>query len=57
MVAIGVVALVVGGIWWMQGLGYLKDSPMTGVSFWATVGPIVAGLGVALIIVGVRKPK
>lgn len=57
MVAIGVVALVVGGIWWMQGLGYLKGSPMTGVSFWATVGPIVAGLGVALIIVGVRKPK
>jgi hypothetical protein len=29
---------------------------MTGESFWAIVGPIVAGLGVALLYVAVRGP-
>lgn len=37
-----------GAVWTMQGLGYLEGSPMTGVKFWALVGPVVAGLGVAL---------
>lgn len=48
--ALGVLMLLVGVVWTGQGLGYIKGSPMTGVSFWALVGPIVAGLGVALII-------
>jgi len=53
-VTIGVVMVVVGAVWTLQGLGYLEGSPMTGVSFWAIAGPIVAGLGVALAIVGLR---
>ena len=46
--------LVVGAVWTFQGLGYLEGSPMTGVEVWAVIGPLVAGLGVALVIVGVR---
>ena len=53
-VTIGVLMVVIGAVWTFQGLGYLKGSPMTGVSLWAVVGPIVAGLGVALAIVGLR---
>jgi hypothetical protein len=56
-VTIGVVMLVVGAVWTFQGLGYLKGSPMTGVQLWAIVGPIVAGLGVALCIVGLRGQR
>ncbi len=41
----------VGGVWTFQGLGYLEGSPMTGVSFWAIVGPVVAGFGLALMLV------
>lgn len=56
-VAIGAVLLVVGAVWTFQGLGYLGGSPMTGVAVWAIVGPLVAGLGVALVVVGVRGPR
>ena len=52
VVSVGVVLAVVGAVWTFQGLGYLGGSPMTGVETWAVVGPIVAGLGVALTIVG-----
>lgn len=56
LVIVGLLMLVVGAVWTFQGLGYLAGSPMTGDSFWATVGPIVAGLGVALAWVAWRGP-
>jgi len=46
---VGVVMLVLGAVFTLQGLGYLTGSPMTGVATWAIVGPLIAGLGVALI--------
>jgi hypothetical protein len=53
-ITLGVLMVVVGAVWTFQGLGYLKGSPMTGVQMWAVLGPLLAGLGVALTIVGVR---
>lgn len=52
---VGGLMLVVGLVWTFQGLGYLSGSPMTGVAFWAIVGPLVAGLGLALMIVALRR--
>jgi hypothetical protein len=46
--------VVVGAVWTLQGLGYVKGSVMTGVEAWAIIGPIVAGVGVALAYVGLR---
>jgi hypothetical protein len=57
IILIGALAAVMGTLWTLQGLGYVSGSPMTGVRFWALVGPIVAGLGVALAIVGWRRPR
>jgi hypothetical protein len=54
---LGGLMVVVGGVWTLQGLGYLGGSPMTGVEFWAIAGPLVAGLGVALLIVAGRGPR
>lgn len=48
--------ILVGTIWTFQGLGYLEGSAMTGVETWAVIGPLVAGLGVALLIV-VMRPR
>jgi hypothetical protein len=53
-VTLGVLMVVVGALWTLQGLGYVKGSVMTGVEIWAILGPIVAGLGVALAYVGLR---
>ena len=53
-ITLGVLMVVVGAVWTFQGLGYLGGSSMSGVETWAVVGPIVAGLGVALVYVGFR---
>ena len=56
--AFGILLTVAGVVWTLQGLGYLKGSSMTGSSFWALVGPVVAALGVALLYVTFRgHPK
>lgn len=51
LTALGLLMTVAGAVWTFQGLGYLEGSAMTGERTWAQVGPIVAGLGVALLIV------
>jgi hypothetical protein len=48
---VAVAMVVVGAVWTMQGLGYLEGSPMTGASLWAIIGPVVAGFGIALLLV------
>lgn len=53
---LGLGLLVVGGIWTFQGLGYIGGSAMSDQEVWAIIGPVVAGLGVALII-AVTRPR
>jgi hypothetical protein len=55
LVALGVAMVLTGAVWTAQGLGYLEGSPMTDESIWAILGPLVAGLGVGLVIVAVRR--
>lgn len=54
---VAVLMVVAGGLWTFQGLGYLDGSSMTGDDTWAILGPIVAGLGVALGIVVVQRGR
>ena len=56
-VALGLAVLMVavGTLWTFQGLGYIKGSAMTGVEFWAILGPALAGFGLALAIVALRR--
>ncbi|WP_193608537.1 hypothetical protein [Nocardioides lijunqiniae] len=46
--------VAIGALWTLQGLGYLGGSSMSGERTWATIGPLVAGLGVALAFVIVQ---
>ncbi|WP_110239842.1 hypothetical protein [Nocardioides gilvus] len=57
-IAFGLLMLISGGVWTAQGLGWIGGTAMSDVEIWATIGPIVAGLGVALIIVSAKgQPK
>jgi hypothetical protein len=51
---LGVLLVLIGVIWTLQGLGVMPGSVMTGVRLWAVIGPIVAVIGVLLVAVGVR---
>jgi uncharacterized membrane protein HdeD (DUF308 family) len=55
--ALGVVLVVIGAVFTFQGLGYLAGSPMTGVTLWAVVGPVLALVGVVLIVRSVRNRR
>ena len=48
-VAIGVVLLVVGGVWIGQGVGWIEGSFMTGEAVWAVIGAVAVVVGLWLI--------
>jgi hypothetical protein len=51
---LGLLALVLGALWTLQGLDVLGDSMMSGKQIWAVIGPIVAVVGLVLMTIGVR---
>ena len=54
---LGTALTVIGCIFTAQGLGYVSGSPMTGVTLWAVVGPVVALAGIALLVRGARSGR
>lgn len=52
--SVGALLVLSGVVWTLQGLGFVEGSPMTGVTFWALAGPVVAAAGVALVVLGLR---
>jgi drug/metabolite transporter superfamily protein YnfA len=56
-IALGLVLLAMGVVFTLQGLGYLAGSAMTGVTMWAIIGPIIAVVGIALLVMGARTRR
>ena len=54
LMALGVLAVVIGAVWTLQGLNILTDSQMSDNKTWAVVGPAVALVGLILLVTGVR---
>ena len=52
---VGVIALLTGGVWILQGLGILPGSFMSGQRTWLLIGLVVAVIGLALVLSGVRR--
>jgi hypothetical protein len=51
----GLLIVIAGVVWTLQGLGFIKGSVMTGVTLWVLVGPLVALGGVAVTMIGLRR--
>jgi drug/metabolite transporter superfamily protein YnfA len=55
LLAIGVVLVLVGLLWFLQGIDVVGGSGMSGKTLWAVVGPIVALVGAGVILAGNRR--
>ncbi|WP_414936924.1 hypothetical protein [Amycolatopsis sp. cmx-11-51] len=54
---IGLVFLLVGGVWVLQGAGMLTGSFMTGQKLWFLIGLVAFLIGVVLVAVTARRSK
>lgn len=54
---VGVLLLVAGTVFALQGFGVLGGSVMSGSSFWAAAGPIIAVAGLALLVGGALRGR
>jgi hypothetical protein len=54
LVGLGFLLTLAGVVFTLQGVGVLGGSVMSGVTFWAVVGPVIAVAGLALAILGLR---
>ena len=56
-VVIGALFVLVGAVWFFQGIDLLGGSFMSGQAIWAVIGGIAVISGAALILSGVRGPR
>jgi hypothetical protein len=55
LIVIGVLMLLIGGLWTLQGINVLPGSFMSGQSFWATIGLLLLIGGALLCYFGWRR--
>lgn len=48
LIAVGVLLVLVGVLWTLQGLGVVGGSAMSGQTMWAIIGPVVVVVGAVL---------
>jgi hypothetical protein len=53
---LGVLFLLVGAVWTLQGVGILPGSVMTGSSFWAGAGIVCLLIGIGALLYSFRRP-
>ena len=53
--AIGALLVIAGTVFALQGFGVLGGSVMSGSNFWAAAGPIIAVVGLVLLVGGLRR--
>ena len=51
-IGLGILLVLVGALWTLQGLGVVGGSVMSGVTLWAIIGPLVVLAGIALVVTG-----
>ena len=52
---IAIVLVLVGAVWFFQGIGVIEGSFMTGEAVWAVIGAGCAGAGLAVLFARPRR--
>jgi hypothetical protein len=55
LLVLGVVLVLAGIVWTLQGLNVMGGSAMSGKSVWTVIGPITALVGVLVTAAGLRR--
>ena len=55
LLILGGLMVLVGGVWFLQGISILPGSFMTGQPFWAVMGAILLAVGALLVLAGFRS--
>jgi hypothetical protein len=55
LVGVGVILILAGIIFTLQGAGVIGGSGMSGVTLWAVIGPVIALAGLVMVAVGSRR--
>ena len=56
LLIVGGLMIIMGGVWFLQGIGILPGSFMTGQAFWTVVGAAFVAVGGLIVLAGFR-PK
>lgn len=54
LVGVGFLLTLAGVVFTLQGLGILGGSVMSGITFWAVAGPVIALAGLVMAFIGLR---
>jgi len=54
LLTLGIVMVVVGAVWALQGFDVIGGSAMSGATLWAVIGPVVAVVGLVIAVFGAR---
>lgn len=57
LVGAGAILMLMGIVWFLQGINVLPGSFMTGQPQWAVNGAIAFAVGLVLIVVSRRRPR
>lgn len=56
LTVLGVLAFILGCVWFLQGIGVLPGSFMSGQIQWAIYGAVLAVVGIGVVIWARRRP-
>jgi hypothetical protein len=57
LAGVGALITLAGVIIALQGVGVIGGSAMSGTTFWAAAGPVIAVIGLAMAVVSLRRRR
>jgi hypothetical protein len=57
LAGVGALITLAGVIIALQGVGVIGGSAMSGTTFWAAAGPVIAVIGLAIAVVSLRRRR